>query len=77
MVRKFFDAEKSYNITMDYGDLSDFQGIQRNGGATSLSYHKEVLLKLLNENQERYSHDNINRIRMLLSRKTIYLSRIV
>lgn len=69
LVRKFFDAEKSYNITMDYGDLSDFQGIQRNGGATSLSYHKEVLLKLLNENQERYSHDNINRIRMLLSRK--------
>lgn len=68
LAKKFFDAEKSYQLTMDFEDLSDFQGVKRTGGATSLSSYKEELLLLLNENLDRYSTDNINRMRMLLSR---------
>ena len=69
LAKKFFDAEKSYQLAMDFEDLSDFQGVRRTGGATSLASYKEELLLLLNENLERYSSDNINRMRMLLSRQ--------
>ncbi len=68
LAKKFFDAEKSYQLAMDFEDLSDFQGVKRTGGAASLSSYKEELLLLLNENLDRYSTDNINRMRMLLSR---------
>ncbi|PIW99194.1 MAG: hypothetical protein COZ80_06675, partial [Ignavibacteria bacterium CG_4_8_14_3_um_filter_37_9] len=64
-----FDAEKSYQLAMDFGDITDFQGVRRTGGAASLSSYKEELLSLLNENIERYSSDNINRMRMLLSKQ--------
>lgn len=69
---KFFDAEKSYQLAMDFEDLADFQGVRKTGGVTSLSTYKVELLSLLNNNIERYSSDNINRMRMLLSR-TNYL----
>lgn len=69
LAKKFFDAEKSYQLAMDFEDLSDFQGVRRTGGAASLSSYKEELLLLLNENLDRYSNDNINRMRMLLSRQ--------
>ena len=69
LAKKFFDAEKSYQLAMDFEDLSDFQGVRRTGGAASLSSYKEELLLLLNENLDRYSTDNINRMRMLLSRQ--------
>lgn len=69
LAKKFFDAEKSYQLAMDFEDLSDFQGIRRTGGAASLSSYKEELLLLLNQNLDRYSSDNINRMRMLLSRQ--------
>ncbi|MFZ2322134.1 MAG: hypothetical protein WAV89_00410 [Ignavibacteriaceae bacterium] len=52
-------------LKMDFEDLSDFQGVRRTGGAAS-SYKEELLL-LLNQNIDRYSSDNINRMRMLLS----------
>ncbi len=67
--KKFYDAEKSYQLAMDFEDLADFQGVRRTGGAASLSSYKEELLLLLNENLDRYSTDNINRMRMLLSRQ--------
>lgn len=69
LAKRFFNAEKSYQLAMDFEDLSDFQGVRRTGGATSLSNYKEELLLLLNENLDRYSTDNINRMRMLLSRQ--------
>lgn len=69
LAKKFFDAEKSYQLAMDFEDLSDFQGVRRTGGAASLSSYKEELLLLLNQNIDRYSTDNINRMRMLLSRQ--------
>lgn len=69
LAKKFFYAEKSYQLAMDFEDLSDFQGIRRTGGAASLSSYKEELLLLLNQNLDRYSSDNINRMRMLLSRQ--------
>ena len=67
--KKFFDAEKAYQLAMDFEDLTNFQGVRRTGGASSLASYKEALLSLLNENLDRYSSDNINRIRMLLSRQ--------
>jgi len=69
LAKKFFNAEKSYQLAMDFEDLSDFQGVRRTGGAASLSSYKEELLLLLNENLDRYSTDNINRMRVLLSRQ--------
>jgi len=69
LAKKFFYAEKSYQLAMDFEDLSDFQGIRRTGGAASLSSYKEELLLLLNQSIDRYSTDNINRMRMLLSRQ--------
>lgn len=66
---KFFDSEKSYQLAMDFEDLADFQGVRRTGGVASLSSYKEELLLLLNDNIERYSSDNVNRMRMLLSRQ--------
>jgi superfamily II DNA or RNA helicase len=72
LAHQFFNSEKAYQLAMDFEDLSDFQGIRKTGGAASLSAYKEDLLSLLNSNQDRYSADNINRIRALLS-KTNYL----
>ncbi len=69
LAKKFFDAEKSYQLAMDFEDLSDFQGVRRTGGAASLSIYKEELLLLLTQNLDRYSTDNINRMRILLSRQ--------
>lgn len=69
LAQKFFDAEKSYQLAMDFADLSDFQGVRKTGGAASLSSYKEELLLLLNQNIDRYSTDNINRMRMLLSKQ--------
>ena len=67
--KKFFDAEKSFQLTMDFEDISDFQGVRKTGGSASLSSYKEELLALLNDILDRYSSDNINRMRMLLSRQ--------
>ena len=67
--KKFFDAERSFQLTMDFEELSDFLGVRRTGGAASLASYKEELLAMLNDNQDRYSTDNINRMRVLLSRQ--------
>jgi hypothetical protein len=69
LAQKYFDAEKAYQLTMDFEDLTDFQGVKRTGGAVSLARYKEELLQLLNDNQDRYSVDNINRMRLILTRQ--------
>lgn len=68
LANKLFESEKSFQLTMDFEDLSEFQGVRKTGGSTSLASYKEELLLLLNDNLDRYSSDNINRMRMLLSR---------
>lgn len=69
LAQKYFDAEKAYQTTMDFEDLTDFQGVKKSGGAVSLAKYKEELLQLLNDNQDRYSVDNINRMRLILTRQ--------
>ncbi|MCB9336463.1 MAG: DEAD/DEAH box helicase family protein [Flavobacteriales bacterium] len=66
---RYFNAEKSFQMTMDFEDLSDFQGVRRTGGITSLASYKEELLSLLTENMDRYSNDNINRMRVILTKQ--------
>lgn len=66
---QFFESEKAYQLTMDFDDLSDFQGVKATGGAASLARYKEELLLLLNDNADRYSIDNINRIRLILTKR--------
>jgi len=69
LAQSFFNSEKSYQDAMEAQDLSDFAGVKKTGGVSSLSSHKEELLVMLNENLDRYSNDNVNRMRTLLSRQ--------
>lgn len=70
---EIFEAEKAYQTTMEDADLESFLGVKKAGGASSLAGHKEELLKLLQENQERYSSDNIRRMQDLLTSKNLAL----
>ena len=65
------EAEKAYQDTIEDIDLESFMGVKRTGGATSLARYKEDLLKLLQENTERYSTDNINRMKSLLTSRNL------
>ena len=65
------EVEKAYQNTIEDVDLGSFVGVKRTGGATSLARYKEDLLKLLQENTERYSTDNINRIKSLLTSRNL------
>lgn len=69
LAQKYFDSEKAFQTIMDSEDLSDFQGVKRSGGAVSLAKYKEELLQLLNDNQDRYAIDNINRVRLILTKR--------
>lgn len=66
---EIFEADKAYQTTMEDTDLESFLGVKKAGGASSLARHKEELLKLLQDNQERYSSDNIRRMQDLLTAK--------
>ncbi|WP_420264768.1 helicase-related protein [Candidatus Magnetominusculus dajiuhuensis] len=68
---EIFKAERAYQSTIDDVDLESFKGVKRSGGITSLARYKEDLLRLLKENAERYSTDNINRMQNLLTSKNI------
>jgi hypothetical protein len=65
------EVEKAYQDTIEDIDLESFMSVKRTGGATSLARYKEDLLKLLQENTERYSTDNINRIKSLLTSRNL------
>ena len=65
------EAEKAYQDTIMDVDLESFMGVRQAGGATSLARYKEDLLKLLQENTERYSTDNINRMKSLLTSRNL------
>ena len=68
---ELFEAEKAYQDTIEDVDLESFLGVKQVGGATSLARYKEDLLKLLQENSDRYSIDNINRIKNLLTSRNL------
>ncbi len=68
---EIFEAEKAYQDTVEDIDLESFMGVKQAGGVTSLARYKEDLLKLLQENTDRYSTDNINRIKTLLTSRNL------
>ncbi len=68
---EIFEAEKAYQDTIEDVDLESFMGVKQAGGATSLARYKEELLRILQENTDRYSADNINRIKSLLTSRNL------
>lgn len=68
---EIFESERAYQDTLEGIDLESFMGVKRTGGATSLARYKEDLLKLLQENTDRYSVDNIDRIKSLLTSRNL------
>jgi superfamily II DNA or RNA helicase len=55
------------------GGLDEFVGVKKSGAGARLAEFKVQLLALLNDNLDRYSEDNINRIRKLLTSNSISL----
>src|SRR3990172_4259857 len=70
---EIFESETAYQTTIEDTDLESFMGVRRTGGASSLARYKEELLKLLQDNADRYSTDNINRIKTLLTSRNLAL----
>lgn len=68
---EIYESEKAYQNTMEDADLDSFMGVKQSGGATSLARYKEELLKLLQENIDRYSLDNMNRMKSLLTSRNL------
>ena len=63
---KVFEGERAFQTTIEGTDFSEFIGLKSIAGGSSLKPAKEELLKLLNENTERYSANNINRLQKLI-----------
>ena len=59
---ELFISEKAVQETMDGGDFGEFLGVKKGGGANPIVQAKSDLLRLLSENAERYSQDNIRRV---------------
>ena len=68
---KVFASERAFQTTIEGTDLSEFMGVKSTAGGSSLKPAKEELLKLLNENTERYSADNINRLQKLITSRNL------
>ncbi|MGD0281431.1 MAG: helicase-related protein [Dissulfurispiraceae bacterium] len=68
---EIFESEKAYQDTIEDVDLESFMGVKQSGGATSLAKYKEELLRLLQDNVDRYSTDNMNRIKSLLTSRNL------
>lgn len=66
-----FKSDRAYQMTMEGTDLSEFVGVKSTAGGSSLKPAKEELLKLLNENTDRYSADNINRLQKLITSRNL------
>ena len=64
---KVFEGEVAFQTTIEGTDFSEFIAVKSTAGGSSLKPAKKELLKLLNENTERYSADNINRLQKLIS----------
>ena len=70
---KIFEAEKAYQTTIEGTDLSEFMGVKISSGGSNLKTAKLELLRILHENQDRYSLDNIKRLQNLLTSKNLAL----
>lgn len=68
---KLFEADNAYQTTMEDADLSEFMGVKNTAGGSSLKPAKEALLKLLNENLEKYSIDIINRLQKIITSRNL------
>ena len=68
---KLFEAERAYQTTLEGTDLSEFMGVKSTAGGSSLKPAKEELLKLLGENADRYSIDNVNRLQKLITSRNL------
>ncbi len=71
IAEKVFKAEQAYQETLEGMDIASFRGVSATGGVMALGKFKEQILTLLNENKERYSDDNIQRIRTVLTSTNI------
>ena len=60
---KVFEREVAFQTTIE---STEFIGLKSTECGSSLKPAKEELLKLLNENTERYSANNINRLQKLI-----------
>lgn len=70
---KIFEAEKAYQTTIEDTDLSEFMGVKTSTGGSSLKNAKQKVLKILHDNQDRYSLDNFKRLQNLLTSKNLAL----
>lgn len=68
---KLFEIERVSQTVLGDTDLSEFMGVKSTAGGSSLKPAKEALLKLLSENTERYSTDNINRLQKLITSRNL------
>ncbi|MBW6486247.1 MAG: DEAD/DEAH box helicase family protein [Syntrophobacterales bacterium] len=68
---ELFASERSVQETMDGGDFGEFLGVRKGGGANPIVQAKTDLLRLLSENAERYSQDNIRRMQRLLTGRNL------
>lgn len=69
--KELFTSEKAVQETMDGGDFGEFLGVKKGGGANLIAQAKTDLLRLLSENAERYSQDNIRRMQNLLTGRNL------
>ncbi|MBI5192980.1 MAG: DEAD/DEAH box helicase family protein [Nitrospirae bacterium] len=68
---EIFESDRAYQTTIEDIDLESFTGVKQSGGATSLARYKDELLRLLQGNIDRYSTDNVNRIKSLLTSRNL------
>jgi superfamily II DNA or RNA helicase len=68
---KVFEAERAFQTTLEGTDLSEFMGVKSTAGGSNLKPAKEELLKLLRENTDRYSVDNITRLQKLITSRNL------
>jgi superfamily II DNA or RNA helicase len=68
---ELFATERAVQTTMDGGDFGEFLGVKKSGGATPVVQAKSDLLRLLAEQADRYSADNIRRMQSLLTGRNL------
>lgn len=68
---ELFTSERAVQETMDGGDFGEFLGVKKSGGANPIVQAKTDLLRLLSEQADRYSGDNIRRMQNLLTGRNL------
>ena len=68
---ELFTSERAREQIEEDGDFFEFMGVKKNTGANPLAQAKVDLLRLLTDNAERYSADNIRRMQSLLTGRNL------